>query len=98
MLKLGQVSALSYLLNAQNVWSSGELNMLSFAKLWHLCVGAIINNDKTTKQQKQQAGYELNIKLANVIHERGQNEFVYTNTTILWEWIILVKGEDVMNK
>ena len=44
--------------------------------------------EKSKQQQhhqhkQQQAGYELNIKLADVIHEGAQNESVYTYTTIL---------------
>ena len=43
------------------------------------------DKEKTKKyhrQQQQQAGYELNIKMADVIHERGQNVSVYIDITI----------------
>ena len=34
-----------------------------------------------TNEKQQQAGSDQNIELADVIHERGQNVSVYTNTT-----------------
>ena len=37
----------------------------------------------TTKTATKRTGTELDIDLADVIHEQHQNEFVYTNTTIL---------------
>ena len=40
----------------------------------------------------------MNVKLADIINEQGKNVYVYTNTTILWGWIILVKGKKDMNK
>ena len=34
-------------------------------------------DNKNNQQQQQQAGYKLDIKLADSIHERGQNVSVY---------------------
>ena len=39
-------------------------------------------SNKNNQEQQQQAGYKLDIKLADSIHERGQNVSVYANTTI----------------
>ena len=30
----------------------------------------------------------MNVKLADIINEQGKNVYVYTNTTILWGWIM----------
>ena len=48
-------------------------------------------------KQKEQAWSELNVAMDDVIHEQGHNVPVYTNMSIKWGWIFLVKGEEVIN-
>ena len=51
------------------------------------------------KQHKQQqAGFELKIDMANVIHEQDPNMTVNTNNTVLQGLIILVREEAYINK
>ena len=41
--------------------------------------------------KQQQYGPQLNSKLADVTYEWDQNVSVYTNATISWGWLILVR-------
>ena len=39
----------------------------------------------------------MNVDMDDVIHEHCHNVPVYTNMSIKWGWIFLVKGEEVTN-
>ena len=49
-------------------------------------------------KQQQQAGFELKIDMANVIHEQDPYMTVNTNNTILQGLIILVREEAYISK
>ena len=48
-------------------------------------------------KQQEQARSEMNVDMDEVIHEHYHNVPVYTNMSIKWGWIFLVKGEEVIN-
>ena len=62
----------------------GELKFLIWNHMW--------------QQPKQQTKSELNVDIADVILERGPNGSGYTNMSILWGWIIILRGDDVINE